>query len=93
MKITAKQKLVLIGDSITHFWGGEPDAGGTGNRGRESWAALFGDRSTDGLAVFLVDQHHVGEYGARVEVEPRLVLEEDVGSDHVGRRPGSVTGE
>ena len=44
IKDSLKPEIVLIGDSITHFWGGEPDGGRMGNRGRESWAALFGDR-------------------------------------------------
>lgn len=46
--MTAKEKVkpevVLIGDSITHFWGGEPDGGKIGNRGTESWKDLFGNR-------------------------------------------------
>jgi lysophospholipase L1-like esterase len=37
-----KPEIVLIGDSITHFWGGEPDDGKA--RGKEAWAALFGNR-------------------------------------------------
>ncbi len=44
IKDTLQPEIVLIGDSITHFWGGDPDAGKMGNRGRESWAALFGNR-------------------------------------------------
>ncbi len=44
IKDALKPEIVLIGDSITHFWGGEPDGGRMGNRGRESWAALFGER-------------------------------------------------
>jgi lysophospholipase L1-like esterase len=44
IKDALKPEIVLIGDSITHFWGGEPDGGRIGNRGRESWAALFGER-------------------------------------------------
>jgi lysophospholipase L1-like esterase len=44
IKDTLKPEIVLIGDSITHFWGGEPDGARMGNRGRESWAALFGER-------------------------------------------------
>ncbi|MCX6857169.1 MAG: SGNH/GDSL hydrolase family protein [Verrucomicrobia bacterium] len=38
-------EIVLIGDSITHFWGGLPDGGKMGNRGSESWQSLFGKRS------------------------------------------------
>ncbi len=44
IKDSLKPEIVLIGDSITHFWGGEPDGARMGNRGRESWAALFGER-------------------------------------------------
>jgi len=44
IKDALKPEIVLIGDSITHFWGGEPDGGKLGNRGRESWATLFGSK-------------------------------------------------
>jgi len=46
MKIKAEinPEIVLIGDSITHFWGGQPEAGKMGNRGTESWQNLFGNR-------------------------------------------------
>lgn len=44
VKATLKPEIVLIGDSITHFWGGQPDGGKMGNRGSNSWKALFGDR-------------------------------------------------
>ena len=36
-------EIVLIGDSITHLWGGEPNEP-QGNRGAESWKSLFGER-------------------------------------------------
>ncbi|MBX3739410.1 MAG: acetylhydrolase [Akkermansiaceae bacterium] len=36
-------EIVLIGDSITHFWGGEP-AEPKGNRGADAWKDLFGER-------------------------------------------------
>jgi lysophospholipase L1-like esterase len=46
MKVKAEinPEIVLIGDSITHFWGGQPDGGKLGNRGSETWAQLFGNR-------------------------------------------------
>ncbi len=44
VKDTLKPEIVLIGDSITHFWGGQPDGGKMGDRGPNSWKALFGDR-------------------------------------------------
>lgn len=41
-RATASPDVVLIGDSITHFWAGEPRA----NRvnGPQAWAATFGER-------------------------------------------------
>lgn len=42
IKDQVKPQVVLIGDSITHFWGGPPDEP-KGNRGKEAWAATFGD--------------------------------------------------
>lgn len=36
-----KPEYVMIGDSITHHWGGEP-SGDSGKRGEDSWKKLFG---------------------------------------------------
>ena len=45
--LAAKDKInpdiVLIGDSITHLWGGEPQEP-KGNRGAQAWQSLFGER-------------------------------------------------
>ncbi len=38
-----KPDIVMIGDSITHLWGGEPQEP-KGNRGAQAWKNLFGDR-------------------------------------------------
>jgi lysophospholipase L1-like esterase len=46
LKDTLKPEIVLIGDSITHMWGGPPEeTSGRGNRGLEAWKSVFGDRS------------------------------------------------
>ncbi len=45
LKDELNPEIVMIGDSITHFWGGLPDGGKMGNRGFESWQRLFGKRS------------------------------------------------
>lgn len=34
-------EVVMIGDSITHFWGGEPESPGVKARGPKSWNRLF----------------------------------------------------
>jgi lysophospholipase L1-like esterase len=45
VKDTLKPEIVLIGDSITHMWGGPPEeTSGRGNRGLEAWKSVFGDR-------------------------------------------------
>ncbi len=44
IKAEINPEIVLIGDSITHFWGGLPDGGKMGNRGTETWQSLFGMR-------------------------------------------------
>ncbi len=36
-------EIVMVGDSITHLWGGQPEEP-KGNRGRAAWQELFGTR-------------------------------------------------
>lgn len=43
VKDALKPEVVLLGDSITHLWGGEPNQPG-GNRGAQAWKTLFGER-------------------------------------------------
>lgn len=43
VKDRLKPEVVLIGDSITHLWGGQPNEP-KGNRGAQAWTDLFGDR-------------------------------------------------
>jgi lysophospholipase L1-like esterase len=46
IKDKLKPEIVLIGDSITHMWGGPPEeTSGRGNRGLEAWKSVFGDRA------------------------------------------------
>ena len=45
IKDKLKPEVVLIGDSITHMWGGPPEEkSGRGNRGLEAWKSVFADR-------------------------------------------------
>jgi lysophospholipase L1-like esterase len=48
---TRKPEIVLIGDSITHFWGGEPDGEGIAGRrtAPEVWDRAFAGRSVVNL--------------------------------------------
>jgi lysophospholipase L1-like esterase len=43
LKEVIQPEIVMIGDSITHLWGGEP-AEPNGNKGADSWKSLFGNR-------------------------------------------------
>lgn len=43
IKDTVKPEIILIGDSITHLWGGPPNEP-KGNRGQQAWAHTFGSR-------------------------------------------------
>ncbi|TDU81350.1 lysophospholipase L1-like esterase [Prosthecobacter fusiformis] len=44
IKDSINPEIILIGDSITHFWGGQPSGDKKGTRGTESWHTLFSDR-------------------------------------------------
>jgi lysophospholipase L1-like esterase len=45
VKDSLKPEIVLIGDSITHMWGGSPEEkSDRGNRGLDAWKSVFGDR-------------------------------------------------
>ena len=43
IKDSIKPEIVMIGDSITHFWGGQP-LEPKGNRGDKAWKDLFGEK-------------------------------------------------
>ncbi|HSI63517.1 MAG TPA: GDSL-type esterase/lipase family protein [Candidatus Saccharimonadia bacterium] len=43
VKEQLKPEVVLLGDSITHLWGGQPNEP-KGNRGTQAWKDLFGER-------------------------------------------------
>lgn len=43
IKMEVNPEIVMMGDSITHLWGGLPEEK-KGGRGKEAWAKLFGER-------------------------------------------------
>jgi|GEM_PF-511854 len=88
IKDTLKPDIVLIGDSITHFWGGEPDGGRIGNRGRESWAALFGGRKVLNLGFGWDRTQNVLkriELGELDGIDPKIIV------IHIGTNNLAVT--
>ncbi len=50
-------ELILIGDSITHYWGGEPHH--DIQRGKDSWDALFEPRRAVNMGFGCDDTRHV----------------------------------
>ena len=42
-KSEVNPEIVMLGDSITHLWGGQPEEP-KGGRGKDAWKALFGDK-------------------------------------------------
>src|SRR5690554_959048 len=42
MKATIDPEIILIGDSLSHFWGGEPITEGIHGASR-AWASVFGE--------------------------------------------------
>lgn len=69
-----KPDIVFIGDSITHYWGGEPAGPGTG---KDSWAKLFqGVTVTNlGYGFDYVDNAYYRVLNGELEgISPKLVI-------------------
>ncbi len=68
-------EIVMIGDSITHFWGGLPDD--PTKHGGESWAATFGDTPVLNLGFGWDRTQNVlwrMEHGELDGLHPRVVV-------------------
>ncbi len=68
--------IVMIGDSITHFWGGQPEDPKK-NRGKESWDTLFAGHRALNLGFGWDRTQNVLkriELGALDGIDPRLVV-------------------
>jgi len=79
--------LVLIGDSITHAFGGQPDTGdGFHNRGKDTWDLFFGDSRTLNLGISGDRTQHVLwrlDNGELDGINPKVV-EIMIGTNNVG---------
>ena len=70
-------EVVLVGDSITHFWSGSPEAGAYGEKGAQSWSSLFGDTRVLNLGFSADRTQNVLwrlEHGELDGLSPRLVV-------------------
>jgi lysophospholipase L1-like esterase len=75
VKDQLQPEIVLIGDSITHFWGGQPDDGKS--RGKDAWAALFGARKVLNLGFGWDRTQNVLkriELGELDGIDPKLIV-------------------
>lgn len=76
-KAATAPAVVLIGDSITHFWSGTPEAGAYGEKGPRSWRALFADTSVLNLGFSADRTQNVLwrlEHGQLDGLAPRVVV-------------------
>ncbi len=86
---TVRPEVVFIGDSITHFWGGEPKGPGFG---AASWATL-----TEGLTVsnlgfgfdYADNAYYRVLHGELDTIAPRLIVV-NIGTNNVGHRGDSA---
>ena len=88
-RATAAPEVVLIGDSITHFWAGEPHA----NRvnGPQAWAATFGERRVLNLGFGWDRTQNVLwrlEHGEFDGLKPKLVVL-NIGTNNFSATPHS----
>lgn len=76
LKETVKPEVVMMGDSITHLWAGQPNEP-HGNRGPVSWKALFGDKPVLNLGFGWDRTQNVLfriENGELDGLEPKLIV-------------------
>ena len=70
--------LILVGDSITHAWGGEPNTGENfAGRGKDSYDYYFGDRNTVNLGISGDRTQHVLyrlENGNLKGIDPKVAV-------------------
>jgi lysophospholipase L1-like esterase len=85
-------EIVLVGDSITHFWGGEP--GDHVANGPESWAATFGTRRVLNLGFGWDRTQNVLwrlEHGELDGLHPALVIL-NIGTNNFSATPNARAG-
>lgn len=87
---TVKPDLVFIGDSITHFWGGEPsDFRG---RGEDSWKVMTGSRVATNLGFgfdYIDNAYYRIENGELDGIAPEVIVIL-LGTNNLGHRGDSA---
>ncbi|MEG2725407.1 MAG: GDSL-type esterase/lipase family protein [Kiritimatiellia bacterium] len=88
---TVKPEVVFFGDSITHFWGGEPNAQKY-NIGADSWDKLFkGHTVTNlGFGFDYVDNAYFRVQNGELEgISPKIIIV-CIGTNNLGHRKDSA---
>lgn len=84
--LSIKPDVVFIGDSITHFWGGEPsDFRG---RGEDSWSAMVGSHVASNLGFgfdYIDNAYYRVENGELDRIEPKVIVIL-LGTNNLGHR-------
>lgn len=82
-----RPEYVVIGDSITHHWGGEPSLGSR-KRGQASWAALFGNHAVTNMGFgfdYTDNAYYRVSDGELAGASPRVVILL-LGTNNIGHR-------
>lgn len=81
--------IVFIGDSITHFWGGEPAGPGFG---KKAWDELFAGLTVTNLGFgfdYADNAYYRIQHGELDGIAPRVILV-NIGTNNLGHRKDSA---
>lgn len=88
---TVKPDYVFFGDSITHWWGGEPVTKFQAT-GRDSWERLFRNHAVTNMGFgfdYIDNAYYRVENGALDGIAPRVILV-NIGTNNIGHRGDSA---
>lgn len=84
---TLSPEYVIFGDSITHFWGGEP-ADKLSVRSPDSWNTLFGSHRVTNMGFgydYIDNAYYRVVHGELDDLEPRIIIIL-LGTNNIGHR-------
>lgn len=88
---TVKPEYVIIGDSITHFWGGEP-VNVFHAEGDSSWKRLFGNHPVTNMGFgfdYVDNAYYRIQHGELDGISPRVIILM-IGTNNLGHRKDSA---
>lgn len=84
--LRVKPEIVFIGDSITHFWGGEPS--NFRGRGEDSWKAMVGSHTASNLGFgfdYIDNAYFRVQLGELDGISPKVIVVL-LGTNNLGHR-------